>query len=78
MYLENIEKLKEKIEIKRVILMGLQSIEKIIMKIKVNIEFNNVMEKLKKINEIGMIKIVIEMIIGIIIGMMIKMMMRGK
>lgn len=78
MYLENIEKLKEKIGIKRVILMGLQSIENIIMKIKVNIEFNNVMEKLKKINEIGMIKIVIEMIIGIIIRMMIKMMMRGK
>lgn len=44
MYLENIEKLKEKIGIKRVILMGLQSIEKIIMKIRVNIEFDNVME----------------------------------
>ena len=58
--------------------MGLQSIEKIIMKIRVNIEFNNVMEKLKKIKEIGMIKIVIEMIIGIIIRMMIKIMMRGK
>ena len=78
MYLENIEKLKEKIGIKRVILMGLQSIEKIIMKIKVNIEFNNVMEKLKKINEIGMIKIVIEMIIEIITKMMIKIVMRGK
>lgn len=44
MYLENIEKLKEKIGIKRVILMVLQSIEKIIMKIRVNIEFDNVME----------------------------------
>ena len=44
MYLENIEKLKEKIGIKRVILMRLQSIEKIIMKIRVNIKFNNVME----------------------------------
>ena len=58
--------------------MGLQSIEKIIMKIKVNIEFNNVMENLKKIKEIGMIKIVIDMIIGIIIGVMIKIIMRGK
>ena len=58
--------------------MGLQSIEKIIMKIRVNIEFNNVMEKLKKIKEIGMIKIVIEMIIEIITKMMIKIMMRGK
>ena len=44
------------------------------MKIKVNIEFNNVMEKLKKIKEIGMIKIIIEMIIGIIM----EIMMRGK
>ena len=78
MYLENIKKLKEKIGIKRVILIGLQSIEKIIMKIRVNIEFNNVMEKLKKINEIVMIKIVIEMIIEIIIGIMIKIIMRGK
>ena len=78
MYLKNIEKLKEKIGIKRVILMGLQNIEKIIMKIRVNIKFNNVMEKLKKIKEIGMIKIVIEMIIEIIIGMMIKIIMRGK
>lgn len=52
------------------------------MKIRVNIEFNNVMEELKKIKEIRMIKIVIEMIIGIIIGMMIEIMieimMRGK
>ena len=48
------------------------------MKIRVNIEFNNVMEKLKKINEIVMIKIIIEMIIEIIIGIMIKIMMRGK
>ena len=44
------------------------------MKIKVNIEFNNVMENLKKIKEIGMIKIIIEMIIGIIM----EIMMRGK
>ena len=77
MYLGNIEKLKEKIGIKRVILMRLQSIEKIIMKIRINIEFNNLMEKLNRIKEIGMIKIVIEIIIGIITKMMIKM-MRGK
>ena len=48
------------------------------MKIRVNIEFNNVMEKLKKIKEIGMIKIIIEMIIEIITKMMIKIVMRGK
>ena len=48
------------------------------MKIRVNIEFNNVMEKLKKINKIVMIKIVIEMIIEIITKMMIKIVMRGK
>lgn len=42
------------------------------MKIRVNIEFNNVMEKLKNIKEIGMIKIVIE----IITKMIIKMIMR--
>ena len=48
------------------------------MKIRVNIEFNNVMEELKKIKEIGMIKIIIEMIIGIITKMIIKIIMRGK
>lgn len=45
--------------------------KKIVMKIRVNIGFDNVKEKLKKIKEIRMIKIVIERIIGIIIEMII-------
>lgn len=52
------------------------------MKIIVNIEFNNIMEELKKIKEIGIIKIMIKMIIEIItkitIEIMIEIMTRGK
>ena len=48
------------------------------MKIRVNIEFNNVMEKLKKIKEIRMIKMMIEMIIGIITKIMIEILIIGK
>lgn len=44
------------------------------IKMRVNIEFDNVMERLKKIKEIRVIKIMIEMIIGIII----EIIMRGK
>lgn len=46
------------------------------MKMIVNIEFNNIMEELKKIKEIGIIKIMIKMIIGIIIVIIIEMIMR--
>lgn len=46
------------------------------MNVIVNIEFNNIMEELKKIKEIGIIKIMIKMIIGIIIGIIIEMIMR--
>lgn len=58
---------------------------KVLIEVKVSIEnvrFNNVRERLKKIKETVMIKMIIEIIIGIIIEMMIEIMieimMRGK
>lgn len=48
------------------------------IKMRVNIEFDNVMEELKKIKEIRMIKIVIEMRIEMRIKMRIEIIVSDK